>query len=158
MCVHGDPRLLFLNCNSLGSITNRKFPSVRLQIRFVLISDWVSRVSLSRTMQILRWWVYACKFMLVDLEALLLDTESELDFLKISKFCKHLRFGQYFPYEHGYFKKFTRLGVSLKMCVEPSWVLRSFWKCQKWKVEVICDRYWCPEIFLNPSEQKVRGV
>ena len=37
--------------------------------------------------------------MLVDLEALLLDTESELDFLKISKFCKNLRFGQYFPYQ-----------------------------------------------------------
>ena len=37
--------------------------------------------------------------MLVNLEALLLDTESELDFLKISKFCKNLRFGQYFPYQ-----------------------------------------------------------
>ena len=38
------------------------------------------------------------------------------------------------------------------------WVFQSLWKCQKSKVWMIANRYWCSNFSLTPSERKTRAV
>ena len=52
----------------------------------------------------------------------------------------------------------TKPSFCLYSYIYGSGVLKSLWKCQKSKVWLLADRYWCPNYFLTPSEQKVRAV
>ena len=63
-----------------------------------------------------------------------------------------------YVYEDGYLRGGLRVGWLGFLPAKFFWVLKSLWKCQKSKVWVLADRYWCPSFFLTSSEQKVRTV